>query len=101
MGPGGVTVSNSIALTHPALIVFQAGDVVVRSDDDSVCASSQTIYVLLTGEVQLHISRSVMAGGAATAGGTEDEVMIQPIHSGQVSGTLMRCLWTGWSNRSQ
>ena len=29
-GPGGVTISNSIALTHPALIVFQEGPLHMR-----------------------------------------------------------------------
>ena len=41
MGPGGVTISNSIALTHPALIVFQVGcggggGWVTVTDDDQI-----------------------------------------------------------------
>ena len=36
MGPGGVTISNSIALTHPALIVFQVEKITGLSWDSCV-----------------------------------------------------------------
>ena len=61
--------------------------VVVRSDDASLHAASQTIYVLLTGEVQLHISRSSTPSEVAAAHGAvqeeEEEIMIQLVHAGQ------------------
>eukprot|EP01052_Picozoa_sp_SAG31_P038494 SAG31_NODE_5155_length_2711_cov_2.412711_3_plen_156_part_01 len=67
--------------------VFSAGDIVLRSGDASLPATMQTIYVLLTGEIQLRISRtpvelpsdntsSVVDTGATT-------VAIQLIRAGQ------------------
>ena len=49
MGPGGVTISNSIALTHPALIVFQVLEILhhAQTPDTAVQAQVQAQLVEL------------------------------------------------------